>query len=335
VPLAILDRSFVSRSDARLYYPMVIAPEFFGDYLTVNGKVAPYHPVDRGKYRLRLLNGCTARFLTLKLSNGASFQQIASEQGLLPRPKTLSSIRLAPGERAEIVVDFAGYRVGTMIELVNVQAADVFLGSPINPPLATPEPVLQFRVGSRLGHILPLPSVLRTLRSLVSLLLARLTSSEFVCTLDASQSSATRYFTLEELDRSDPAAPRELCYNDGNKAPVIKDEAGKVLWADPLPFRAGLNKVEIWQFTNNTPDTHPIHIHLAQFQVLERRNTPAGITPGSAEGSGIWKDTVQVHPGETVRLIGRFESYTGRYPFHCHILDHEDCEMMRWFTVAG
>jgi spore coat protein A, manganese oxidase len=84
LPLAIMDRSF--NADGSLAYPMVLAPEVFSDHITVNGKVSPYAPVARGKYRLRLLNGCTARFLVLKLSSGVAFHQIASEQGLLPRP---------------------------------------------------------------------------------------------------------------------------------------------------------------------------------------------------------------------------------------------------------
>lgn len=144
LPLAIADRSF--RPDGGLYYPMVIAPEMFGDYLVVNGRIAPYHEVARGQYRLRLLNACTARFLTLGLSDLSPFQQIASEQGLLPRPVDMTSIRLAPGERAEIVIDFADRRPGSTVKLVNHWIPDVFPGD-LFPP-ASPEPVLQFRIGA-------------------------------------------------------------------------------------------------------------------------------------------------------------------------------------------
>jgi spore coat protein A len=83
---------------------------------------------------------------------------------------------------------------------------------------------------------------------------------------------------------------------------------------------------------NETVDTHPIHLHLVQFQVEERSGS--SLPPSNAEGPGIWKDTVQVHPRETVRLLARFESFRGRFPFHCHILEHEDHEMMRFFETV-
>jgi len=147
--------------------------------------------------------------------------------------------------------------------------------------------------------------------------------------------SATRRFTIAELDKGPGVTiPKGLCLNAENFAAVIRDEVGNVRWDDPLPFTVGLGKVEAWEFANTTDDTHPIHLHLVQFQILSRRNTPASIRHGSAEGPGVWKDVVQVHPGETVRVAALFEGFAGKFPMHCHILDHEDCEMMRFFTVA-
>src|SRR5262249_817084 len=116
------DRSF--NADGQLVYevspdpkaPWV--PEFFGDAYMVNGKLFPYLDVEARKYRFRLLNACNGRFLHLAFANEMGFHQIGTDQGLLPAPVALKNLVLGPGERADLVVDFAGHR-GEKIVLAN------------------------------------------------------------------------------------------------------------------------------------------------------------------------------------------------------------------------
>jgi spore coat protein A len=112
------------------------------------------------------------------------------------------------------------------------------------------------------------------------------------------------------------------------------------LW-DDITENPRLLDTEVWRFINRSGMTHPMHMHLVMFQVLDRQTfddsggtiVPTGpLVPPAAYEAG-WKDTVQVAPGEMVRVIARFEGYEGLYAYHCHILEHEDHEMMRQFLV--
>lgn len=115
----------------------------------------------------------------------------------------------------------------------------------------------------------------------------------------------------------------------------------------PVTEKPTVNTTEIWELVNLTEDTHPIHLHLVRFQMLDRRPFDAftyqdsgrvrfygpSATPGPDEAG--WKDTVRCESGTITRIIVPFEPYTGRYVWHCHILEHEDNEMMRPFEVTA
>ena len=118
-------------------------------------------------------------------------------------------------------------------------------------------------------------------------------------------------------------------------------------WSMPVTENPTLNSVEIWSLMNLTEDSHPIHLHLVRFQILDRRLFDAfaylnrGILryrgdpiPPDPNEAG-WKDTVRAEPGMITRIIARFEGYVGRYVWHCHILEHEDNEMMRPYDVIA
>ena len=92
-----------------------------------------------------------------------------------------------------------------------------------------------------------------------------------------------------------------------------------------------LGSTEVWELTNRTMHTHPIHLHLVTFEVLGRG--PDGTEPPRPDERGE-KDVVRVDPGETVRIVVRFRDFAGRYPWHCHVLEHEDHEMMLPFEVV-
>ena len=118
-------------------------------------------------------------------------------------------------------------------------------------------------------------------------------------------------------------------------------------WDMPVTEKPVLNTVEIWNLVNLTSDAHPIHLHMVRFQILDRRAfdiftyntheqikyTGVAISPDPAEAG--WKDTVRADAGMVPRIIIRFEGYPGRYVWHCHLLEHEDNEMMRPYDIVA
>ena len=155
VPLILQDKSFVGaigEATNELYYPSPWEPEFFGDVMIVNGKAWPNLNVDRGVYRFRLINGSSARFYNVHLSDGAKVIQIGSEYGLINKPLPLDSLVVAPGERAEILIDFSKYAPGTKLVLKNLLLPEGVV-SPGDDVLI--EDIMQFTVtsGDRLAEL--------------------------------------------------------------------------------------------------------------------------------------------------------------------------------------
>jgi spore coat protein A len=303
VPLAIQDRSF--EPDGSFEYPEMWHEHFLGNTVLVNGKVWPVLNVARGKYRFRILDGSNSRTYRLRLSNGASFQVIGMEGGLLPAPVTVSEVTLGPGERADVVVDFAPYGAGTEIRLVNDAPAPF----PGTPGVGVVPNVLKFVVTSATGHTAALPASLRPQEA-----------------LDPVDAVVTRDFELAK--GADPCAGSMWTING-------------LGWEDVTEYPE-LGTTEIWRFVNRSGVTHPMHMHLVMFQVLDRQAfddiggnvVPIGSPVPPPPHEAGWKDTVQVGPNEIVRVIARFERYTGRFPYHCHVLEHEDHEMMRQFETV-
>ena len=304
IPLVLCDRLF--DQEGQFLYPVSPdpkhpwVPEVFGDAVLVNGKISPYCEVEPRPYRLRILNGSNGRFFHLAWSNQLEFQQIGSDQGLLAAPATMKLLTLAPGERADVIVDFSR-NPGEHIELKSDHL--------------TP---LQFRV-SAIPYAIAMPAIPKMLRSIV-----RTPESEAI---------TTRELLLEET--VDPADnPTLMLLN-------------RTRWMSPVTENPTLGSTEIWSLVNGTEDSHPIHLHLVRFQVLDRRNfyvmnylrkrelkfTGPSVPPDANEMG--WKDTVRAEAGMVTRIIVRFDGYVGRYVWHCHILEHEDNEMMRPFEVVA
>jgi spore coat protein A len=148
-------------------------------------------------------------------------------------------------------------------------------------------------------------------------------------------------------------------YKDAAGNPIVMLINGRK-WDAPIAIKPRLGDTEVWQFINTTEDAHPMHLHLVRFQVLDRQpfDVASYLKAWGAERPGEgpdpiavepyfmgarklpppdergWKDTVRADPGEVVRIIARFEGYTGKYPWHCHMLEHEDNEMMLQFEVV-
>jgi FtsP/CotA-like multicopper oxidase with cupredoxin domain len=349
VPLAIQDRSF--NPDGSFYFPSVglnptihpyWMPEFFGNTIMVNGLVWPNMNVDRGTYRFRLLDGSNARFYTLSFSNKIPFTQIGSDGGYLKAPVTLTELTIAPGERADILVDFSKLAPGTKVILTNTAKAPTPRGTAADPQ--TTGQIMQFTVTANPGQPFPvLPAPLNP----------TLTGVAFP--------TNTKILTLQEV--MGPAGPVEILL-DGQK------------WAAPISESPKLGTTEDWVIVNPTADTHPIHLHLVQFQLVSRQPfqvkkyqtawtalngmaplmTPTVNVPSLApylQGKPVgptlaeqgWKDTIQMRPGEVTTIRVRFTAQDGtKFPFdatsgpgyvwHCHIIDHEDNEMMRPYKVV-
>jgi spore coat protein A len=309
IPLVIQDRAF--NPDGSLSYPATWQGHFFGDTILVNGKVWPYLDVEKGKYRFRVLNGSNSRVYTLTFDDGAppgaAFSQIGSEGGLLPAPVSgLTELTISPGERADLVVDFAGYPTGTEIVLTNSAVAPY----PSGAAGSVVADVMKFIVVDEPGDTDALPGSLRS---------------------------------LEILDEADSLRERELVLTK-----ELEECAGSwwvingLGWND-ITEKPVLGTTEVWSFINQTGVVHPMHMHLVFFQLLDRQPfelvegeiVPQGepVLPNPEEAG--WKDTVQAPPNEITRVIARFDDYTGLFPYHCHILEHEDHEMMRQFEVLG
>ncbi len=319
IPLVIQDRSF--NAAGQLKYNDSFVDHFFGDFTCVNGKVWPYLDVRKGKYRFRIVNGSNTRTYGLRLQgppSGVALSvpawQIGSDLGLLAAPVSLgggvarpSTVTIMPGERAEVVIDFSGYNTGDTLTWQNVALVPYPTGGD-GPNIAN---VMQFRVTATAGDTDPLPATLKS-----------------VPRTQEAEATVTRTFTLNKVTDT-------ICNHD-------MWLINQLMWDDITEFPK-LGDTEIWRWVNQSGISHPMHIHLVEFQVLDRDTFTVG--PGGEiipDGTPTlpptwergWKDTVQASPNMITRVIARFTDYPGTFPFHCHILDHEDHEMMRQFTVG-
>ncbi|MDQ0664541.1 spore coat protein A [Arthrobacter ulcerisalmonis] len=360
VPLVIQDRMF--NTNGTFLYPANVnpgtagrpwAPEFFGDVATVNGKAWPNLNVNRGKYRFRVYNGSNARFYNLSLKSSGSaptFFQIGSDGGLLNAPVPLTTLLLGPGERADLVIDFAALSAGTKVLLANNARAPFPAGPRSVRRGGTPLPqIMQFTVMTATGWITPLPAALRA-TPITPLATA------------ARPVAAVRSMTLVE-NLNSLGSPLMVLLNNRN------------FEATGATTTVGTNTLEQWELINTTIDAHPIHLHYTQFQVLNRQKFDSagymaanyGPQPLAANTGPFpplpvaaflkggpqappanergWKDTVVAMPGEVTRIVVPFganaagsltafqSSFTGPYAWHCHILEHEDNDMMQRYEI--
>lgn len=333
VGLAIQDRLFTE--DGQLYYPTdpldeghpapSVHPEMFGDTILVNGKAWPVLEVEPRLYRFRMLNGSDSRFYHMTLSSGQPFYQIGTDQGLLDRTLRLKEVLLGPGERQDILLDFSDPKLwGKTIILNNDGATPFPNGDPIDP--LTTGRIMAFRVNQPLQDAaaskVKIPVQLRKENPIEAL----------------PESTKTRQLLLFESEDE-----------YGRILPLVGTVAeGGMMFHDAVTENPMLNATETWEFYNTTPDAHPIHLHLVKFEVLSRQAFTAVQDPVTGALSDInlgrkykvsgsdqgWKDTVIVYPGEVVRIRARFDM-EGLYVWHCHILSHEEHDMMRPYYVGA
>jgi spore coat protein A len=340
IPLMIQDRLF--NPDGSLLYPVAVGgthdywiPEFFGDTMCVNGKAWPVLQVEPRRYRFRIVNSCNARFLNMNLVSssedghphgmaGPLFYVIGTDGGLLPAPVALNTLLQAPAERFDVIVDFTG-KSGRYFVLTNNGPAPFPGGGEV-----VPGAIMMFAVTKPLSSrdTTTIPDVLNPTPLKINPLSA----------------VKTRDLLLTELDRASDGFPIIGLLDNKN-------------WDDPVTEDPKAGSTEIWNLVNDTGDGHPKHIHLVQFQILSRRpfdqdrfdSTGQLVYTGppqvpAPEEVNAAKDTVKAYPGTVTRLIMKFDLPSGtklisgnRYKFvwHCHILEHEDNEMMRPMDVIG
>lgn len=322
LPLVIQDRLFDATN--RLVYMTNMMDQmtgFVGDTILVNGQPNARLDVKASAYRLRLLNGSNSRIYKLAWEDGSPLTVIATDGGLLAAPVTREYWMLAPGERAELWVDFSALKSAKLVSLGfdagSAGGMGGMMGGGSSLPNGAPLEIASFQVGEAGATVAPLPKQLSRIEQ------HRLE--------DAVNKDNPRSFTLAMQGMIHTINGRTF-----EMDAVANDEIVR------------LGDLEVWEFVNlegggggmgmmNMEMPHPMHMHGVQFQVFERQidgNFRAQYNQVSAgfvdEG---WKDTVLVMPGERVKVLVRFEDFTGTYLYHCHNLEHEDAGMMRNYRV--
>nr|WP_312908098.1 multicopper oxidase [Natronosalvus caseinilyticus] len=352
IPLVLQDRSF--SDDGSLFYPSTVADapdesfpdpsiisEFYGDTSVVNGKAWPRLSVSPRTYRFRILNGSNCRFYSLDLreydessetvgDTGPPFVQIGNDGGLLSDPVELDDrLEVGPGQRSDVVVDFSEWPGETL--LLHNNAPAMYRG----------------KFSSEGDDVVSLPEILL---------------------VDVSDSAAEEGTSTTNTVPSNLADVPEIsldAVDNTRYLPLLiqSDEYGRNLHKlgneehtsglaldDPVTENPRLGDTEIWSIPNLTGMSHPIHLHLVHFQVLGRQ--PTGDYDPAEDELDLdsledpepyelgWNDVVTVHPSEVVHVAvhfgeyeGLFSDQTGTYMWHCHMVEHEDYDMMRPFVV--
>jgi FtsP/CotA-like multicopper oxidase with cupredoxin domain len=278
----------------------------------VNGKPDFELPVSTRVYRLRLLNGSNSHIYKLAWEDGEPLVVIGTDGGLLEKPTTRQYVMLGPGERIELWVDFRARPVGSELALLSLPFDSGMMGRQPTGGKSLPNgakfTILKVKITHAENENIILP--------------------EWLSNID-------RYAPEHAVNHRNPRtfrlSIRHMTWTINGRTfqmeKVADDEVVK------------LNTLEVWEFINEGGPMgmmgmmqmpHPMHLHGLQFQVLEREN----VTHNGYVDEG-WKDTVLLMPGERVRLLVKFEDFTGLYLYHCHNLEHEDMGMMRNYLVQG
>jgi FtsP/CotA-like multicopper oxidase with cupredoxin domain len=362
IPIAIQDRSF--NADGSLFYPdsreffgdipaggpfiptsdisPIWNPEFFGNTMVVNGQTWPFLNVEKRRYRLRVLNGCNSRFLILKFDDpNVKVWQIGTEGGFLQAPLDINDfpapnqglILLGLAERADLIVDFTDVPAGTSFKLLNLGPDEPFGGGVPDVDFAAADPdttgqVMEFRVAGAPAADPTSPPAALALPSIAPL-----------------AGGVSKPLALLEMMSMFPGfdAPSEAVLGtmEGG-VPMHK------MWMSPITENPKVGETQVWEFYNFTADAHPMHIHEVYFQVVDRQKLVLNdlgevAIPVMTDGlprapepweDGSFKDTVIAYPGEVIRVRAKFDK-PGLFVWHCHIVEHEDNEMMRPYFIGG
>jgi spore coat protein A, manganese oxidase len=378
IALVLQDKSFTP-DGKQLYYTQEVkpvagsspqafevTPEFIGDLPVVNGHIWPTATLAPQVYRLRLINGANTRVFHLSVSEPQDHNAkipmtvIGTEGGYLPKPVHAMNLLMATGERYDVLLDLRGkanqtfilrnnagipYSPGAAIKAsdacdellrIRVTASNATSTEDVSLPADLLDAVLPLRIDPKpndlhRGEFDAINAAIDAVSPAVMKKNMRVGSRKF----------KLRRFKLEEYQLKMPTQPK------GVRSPTVLIN-GKS-WKTAKEEKIKLDDYEVWEFMNTTPDTHPMHIHLVQFQVMGRNDLDITAMPKQSEElpepqriNGYnntvkhlihhyeqgWKDTVCCHPGQSTRVMMRFDGYMGDYVYHCHILEHEDMGMM-------
>jgi FtsP/CotA-like multicopper oxidase with cupredoxin domain len=346
--------------------------EAFAPFTVVNGKVWPVLDVRPATYRFRVINSSNARtYRLVLLHNGTPelerITQIGTDHGLLraPVPVPPDGLVLASAERADLLVDFSDLAPGSELTLLNTAAApfdgssfpaaDAENAADLGGLLPYPQ-VLLIRVGGEAATRVSIPRELATDYEPPPAETLAGAPRRAIALVERELDGQPNMLTMRELAVATDAdeGPRVRLV-DGEQTTDYRVVAAH--FEDTTTFFPMLGEYEVWQLINLTGDTHPIHVHLDPFQILTRRpiryeipedgiadrDLAATVTlerdPDDELDHAIdenergLKDTIRVNPNEIVEIAVRFTAYSGRYMYHCHILEHEDRDMMRPFVT--
>lgn len=319
LPLILQDKVF---EDGRLIYPdhpMTMMRGLRGDVVLVNGTVRPVTRVPASLVRLRFVNASNARVYDLWFADKRSFHRIASDAGLLERPVEESSLHLAPGERAEILVDFSDGRATSLRTGADSTLSGMGMMMGMRDPLDLTARLLHFEPQGVANSLAVVPD--------------RLVQQDRV---DPTQAVRRRQLTLTMgmggmMGRGMSRGERMERQSEqmGNHARIMAMFGinGRSFDMQRIDQTVRLGDTEIWEISSGMMP-HPFHIHGVHFEVLSRGNEDRSVAD-----QGL-KDTVLVH--EPIELLMRFTQPAAKAAFlyHCHILEHEDGGMMGQYRTA-
>ncbi len=310
---------------------------FLGDRVLVNGHLNYITKVAARPYRLRLINASNARIYKLALKNGQPLTVIGTDGGLLAKPASVPYVTLAPAQRTEVWLDFSHYLVGENIELysepfggeMEMMGGGMKCGGKMGsgksnggmmagPSNGDALPVMRFQVAEK--------QAMTSSSTAINLpeTLSRIRKPEIT---NAVNANSPRRFALTMQRMRWGINGREF-----SMMAVANDE------------KVRQDTTEVWEFDNTVSGgmmgamAHPMHIHDVQFQVLSRHHDDKYANGNKELAAGFldqgWRDTVLVMPGERVRILVKFEDYTGLYLYHCHNLEHAAMGMMRNYRIS-
>ena len=352
LPLVLQDRAF--HDDGSAFYPgpekggikPSIVEMFFGDVATVNGTAWPKFEVEPRKYRFHLLNASNARFYDLSLKgydsdagkltdeDGPNFVQVASDGGYLNEPVELTDgLLLGNAQRGQWVVDFSDY-AGESLLLHNRAKAPYVGGDSSENQSPLPE-IMRFDVtDTDVEDDSTIPDSFGPLPRIGDHSSA---GTKPVPTIDEDDAVRERVLTLDETT------------DDQGRIMLLLDGLS---YSDGVTEKPTVGTTEVWHLVNVSDDFHPIHLHLVQFQVLGRQGfdldlfkNSGAISPTTPHRSPRdqetgWHDTVVAPAGDVTSIVahfgevdGLFRDLTGRYVWHCHMMEHANHEMIRPFEV--
>ena len=311
MPIVIQDRNF-DENNQLIYGGNGMMDQmmgFLGNQILINGQAEFSLPVETRPYRLRLLNGSNSRIYKLAWEDGTPITVLGTDGGLLEKPVMRDYITLAPAQRVELWVDFSKDEVGSEKNLISLPFAAYGGGGTYT--------LFAAKIEKEVSVSAPLPEKLAAItwhneddavnnRSPRAIVMAMGGGMQW--------SLNGRTFEMDAVDESE----------------IVK-----------------LGDLEVWEFKNqagggmgmmmNESLPHPMHVHGLQYQVIEREVDSSGREAWETLKDGHvdegWHDTVLVMPGERVKILLKFEDFTGLYLYHCHNLEHEDMGMMRNYRV--